>query len=261
MKTISMSSPKTPTLNEFGRPTKQRIRRQDDWDDDVSDTTPLQLKSRPDGKSTYTGLTTHQSQTPTNQDNNNISLNSISRHSSTSCSSHATTTLPIIIPNTPVNNHSTPHPAIVNTIESIEFVPATFPRHEHPQRPTPETHRPLAPQFQQSLHYTLNPDPAAELRNVRASRTRLVELLENSTALVNRLRTAGRVRDADFLARQSLHQEQRDRAVRNLARCRRRAAAAVAFLVAVIVLYVWWQWYNAVDLEYIRRRRIEVLYE
>ncbi|KAI5362429.1 hypothetical protein Slin14017_G076660 [Septoria linicola] len=117
--------------------------------------------------------------------------------------------------------------------------------------------------------FATHPDPAIEIQRLRQSRNGLVQTLEASTADVKRLQAKLRVYAGDKAAltidlerhqvEDGRHSADEDRSRKwriMLAQCGQYLLGALMLLVA---LYFVWLWVNAPELDYIRRRRAEVL--
>lgn len=119
--------------------------------------------------------------------------------------------------------------------------------------------------------YATHPDPAIEIQRLRQSRNGLVQTLEASTAHVKRLQAKllvyAREKTAltkELEGRQVEHGEASADEVSSwkwrclLARC---GQYLLGVLMLVVVLYFVWLWVNAPELDYIRKRRAELLSE
>lgn len=123
--------------------------------------------------------------------------------------------------------------------------------------------RPPTPPIEAATHA----NNAQEIAHLRHSRAQLVEELKDSTARINRLRTRGRVFEANALATKALlGQADDDRMAAEEAQERTRMVSArlrsvLVVVVVAVVMYAVWCWYKGPEMEYIRKRRAEVLRE
>lgn len=103
-----------------------------------------------------------------------------------------------------------------------------------------------------------------EEQQLRRSRARCIEELEDSTALVNRLQTRRQILEAQtketnaMLARTKLDGEANKEDAEHT---KQQLGGLLVLLIGLIVAYVLWGWYKAPDMEYIRQRREAVLTE
>lgn len=108
-----------------------------------------------------------------------------------------------------------------------------------------------------------------EKNDLRDSMATLRVKLANSTALINNLRTRNDVFQAENTAKEAQLKEAReeadsikavaDSATEEGEAFRRFVFTAVSFVVLIVVAYSYWCWYNGPEMQYVLRRRREVL--
>lgn len=99
-----------------------------------------------------------------------------------------------------------------------------------------------------------------EIQDLRASRARLVEALNGSTSLVDRLRLRNQLTEIDGMrdratAAQARAQAAEEKAQRVASEGKGHLLGCIlATLMLALSVYAWWCWYNGADFKYIRQR-------